>query len=175
MPPLRALSEVTLPCAGHARSCIACPRGCWLNLPCHAMLLLSPQPCPSSSCASKQILTQTPILPSPRAPIANRPCVVTCTQNLLCRWGHANFGLLLGSVACSVSEDPWRHCSAVPIAYDRLIESSTVYPITCSQCRQTRINHDPRGQDTIRARCYKPRAAVITHDAGRRCAVCIIS
>ena len=37
----------------------------------------------------------------PHAPIANRPCAVTCTQNLLCRWGHANSGLLLGP-ACNL-------------------------------------------------------------------------
>ena len=59
MPPLCAFSEVTLPCAGHhARESLLA------ELPCHA--LPCPSPCPSSSCAFKQILKEIPIL-LPRA------------------------------------------------------------------------------------------------------------
>jgi len=60
-------------------------------LSCHAM------PCSALSIALPIIILRIQANPQgnphpapPRAPIANRPCVVTCTQNLLSRRGHAN-------------------------------------------------------------------------------------
>lgn len=82
---------VRWPC--HAResvcllaSCMPCPRVCLLP-PCRALsiIILRAKANPLGN------LHPSP----PRAPIAHRPCVVTCTQNLLCRWATRTLACFL--------------------------------------------------------------------------------